>query len=653
MGLLETYATRLLGQLREGVILAGGEQPPWPIGEMTPAVPEILGRPAEALLGQPLETVFRDRVHPRSARELDRALATGHAFQGEIVVLRPDGGEAAVFARLSRETGVTGPFWVMVLEPLEALRSLQRDLAAERAQTALLLKQIREGVVLTGPDGRILRMNRAAEALSGWKEAEALQEPADILFRLIDGTSREPLPSPFLRVFKSGLEIGLTTGVHLLQKNGQSIPVAYAVCPLMNAYGVPLGMVGFFHDEMDRLRMQEAHLQQQRLEAVSMLAGGIAHDFNNLLTSILGNLALCLESHEGRGNRMARHLLAAEQAAGRARNLSQQLLALSRGNAPVLHPFQAGEVIRETAQFTLSGSPVSLKLEIVPDLWPCLADEGKVAQVINNLVLNARQAMPSGGTLTIRAVNIALQDPGTLPLEPGNFIRIEIADTGTGISPGHLPRIFDPFFTTRKEGTGLGLANCQAIVRQHGGHIFVESTLGEGATFTVYLPAAADALGAETKEEPTDEVMGGEGRILVMDDESLVRQIMSDLLQLLGYEVEFAETGEESLVKVQQAMEAGKPFVAAIVDLTVPGNMGGLEARKHMEKIAPDLKVIVSSGYNNDPVIANHREHGFAGVVVKPFTLQQLGRALRDALEKGGRPAAGRRSASGNPFKAV
>jgi two-component system cell cycle sensor histidine kinase/response regulator CckA len=383
-------------------------------------------------------------------------------------------------------------------------------------------------------------------------------------------------------------------------------------------------------DITDRKRLEEDLIRAQKLESLGTLAGGIAHDFNNLLVSILGNVSLSLFDADPASD-THRQLRVAERALLRAQSLTQQLLTFSRGGAPIMKVIAIGPVIREATEFSLRGSGVTCAVELPGDLWPVEADAGQIAQVVNNLVINADQAMPAGGTIIVRAENVDSAYREIPTLKPGRYIRLSVQDSGIGIPRDHIGKVFDPYFTTKQEGSGLGLAVTYAIIRKHSGHIAVESAPGAGTTFTVYLPAC-DAGCAEAQAVETM-TAGGQGTILVMDDEHEVRETVGAMLRRLGYTVELVESGAMAVERYRESLQNNKPFDLVIMDLTVPGGMGGKEAVVRLREMDPGVKAIVSSGYANDPVMADYAQYGFAGVVAKPFRLQDLSASVTAVLK--------------------
>ena len=393
------------------------------------------------------------------------------------------------------------------------------------------------------------------------------------------------------------------------------------VFPISDARGEVARVAFFSYDITEKRRMEEELLRTEKLESIGILAGGIAHDFNNILTAIVGNIGLakmCITPED----KIYEMLVDAEKASLRARELTRQLLTFSRGGAPIKEATSIIELIRDSATFVLRGSNVRCGFSSPTDLWTVDADQGQMSQVIQNLVINADQAMPEGGIIQIRAENVPVSAEHGLPLESGKYVKICVADEGIGISEEHLQRMFEPYFTTKQKGSGLGLATAYSIIRRHDGHICVESELGSGTTFYIYLPASEKEV--PVQKAKAEQPLTGKGRILVMDDEEIVRDVAGSVLTRSGYEVEFAREGAEAIELYRQAQELGEPFAAVIMDLTIPGGMGGKEAARELLTIDPKAKVIVSSGYSTDPVMAEFRKYGFSGVVAKPYRIRQL-----------------------------
>jgi PAS domain S-box-containing protein len=382
-------------------------------------------------------------------------------------------------------------------------------------------------------------------------------------------------------------------------------------------------------DLTDWKRMEQELGNIQRLQALGVLAGGIAHDFNNILTAILANISMARIYGE-LDDDISQMLADAEKASLRAKGLTQQLLTFSKGGEPIKKTVRVSAFLQESAAFALSGSNARCEYLIPDDIRRVEADEGQLIQVFQNLVINADQAMPEGGVVKIRAENVRTKENERGELKEGDYVKLSVEDQGSGIPEEQLPKIFDPFFTTKERGRGLGLAIAFSVVHRHGGHMEVESAPGGGTAFHVYLPASDTS--AEPGEGAQDELPRGEGRVLVVDDEGIVRRSVGEVLKRLGYEVGSAKDGREGIELYEKAMEEGRPFNVVITDLTIPGELGGKQTVGKLRELDADAKVIVSSGYSEDPVMSRFREYGFDGVLVKPYKVADLAEVIRKVL---------------------
>ncbi|HEY6000926.1 MAG TPA: PAS domain S-box protein [bacterium] len=421
----------------------------------------------------------------------------------------------------------------------------------------------------------------------------------------------------------------------LLAKGGRKVVLEGDVS-LVRDQGRPIGIRGILRDVTDKEILEEELRRREKLESVGLLAGGIAHDFNNILTAVLGNINLAMTA--GPPPPLRERLVEAEKATLAARRLTQQLLTFAHGGAPVKRLTALADVIRDQATFCCRGSQVTCAVAVDPALRAAEVDEGQIGQVVHNIVLNAVQAMPEGGTVRVEAANVPSGVAEAPILGAGAYVRISVRDSGCGIPRDDLQRMFEPYFTTKAGGTGLGLAVSYSIVRQHGGHILVTSEPGRGSTFSVYLPASAETPPPAGEERQT--LHAGRGRVLVMDDEAIVREIAVQMLGALGYDAEAVGDGAAALAAWEQARAAGRPFAAVIMDLTIPGGMGGKEAVGELRRRDPRARAIVSSGYSSDPIMASYAEHGFCGVIAKPYRLSDLSDVLRAATGRSsGAPA--------------
>jgi len=416
----------------------------------------------------------------------------------------------------------------------------------------------------------------------------------------------------------------------IIDKNGQKMSILfYTKIEYKNGQAVRANTVA--HNITERKRLEEELSKAQKLESLGVLAGGIGHDFNNLLSGIMGNISLAkLEAEQGEN--IMESLDEALRVSSKASALTRQLLVFSKGGAPVKKAASIADVLRDSTAFTLRGSKVKCKFKIAEALWPVKVDVGQFSQVIQNLVINAMQAMSGGGEMRLVAENFNLKKLSDLPLPPGRYVVIKVQDQGTGIAQEYLSKIFDPYFTTKSEGTGLGLTMSYTIIKRHDGHMTVESEVGRGATFKIYLPATEEV----PKESGNREIRPakGYGKILVMDDEASLRKVAERMLLKLGYEVHCVHDGAEAIKYYKQAQQSGQSFDAVIMDLTIPGGMGGQKTIEKLLEIDSKAVAVVSSGYSNDPIISNYKKYGFSGAVTKPYRIEELSWVVRDILDR-------------------
>lgn len=511
---------------------------------------------------------------------------------------------------------------------MTAHRAAEAALAGEKERLLVTLRSIGDGVITTDIDGRIRLMNKVAEELTGWSMAEAVDQPLSKVFNIINENTRLPCDNPVEKVLKSSHVVGLSNQTLLVARDGVERMISDSGAPIRDAASRIIGVVLVFRDVTERYRMEQNLQNTARLEALGVLAGGIAHDFNNLLTGLFGYIELA-RSTAPMTPESTDYLHRALGVFGQAKDLTRQLLTFSKGARPLKTTMALDNLLKDSAQFVLSGSNVRVSFQLPEDLWPCDIDENQIAQVVGNIAINARQAMPNGGTLTIRAANMpaAATVP---PLRRRNYVRISIKDQGVGIAKAHLSRIFDPFFTTKQEGSGLGLTTSYSIVQRHEGHLEVESEPGKGSTFHIYLPASSQA--AEDDVATPAQSFDGHGRILVMDDETCNLDVFQNMLTSMGYSVICAEDGEQAIAMFEAARAAGTPFNAVILDLTVRGGVGGRETVARMLQTDPALKAISVSGYSNDPVMTDPTNYGFKASLFKPTRKKELGQTLKQML---------------------
>ena len=405
----------------------------------------------------------------------------------------------------------------------------------------------------------------------------------------------------------------------LRHKDGTYRSILAQSSVLCDEAGRPCRMVGSHIDITERQRMEERVRETQKLESLGTLAAGIAHDFNNLLTAVTVNLSL-LRHDPPEPAQMPGLLKAMEDAVGRAAALTKQLLTFSKGGAPVRAVASIRDLITDSATFVARGSNARCEFALAEDLAPVNADVGQLSQVIGNLVLNAIQAMPDGGTIRIAAANVDLRGEHETGLPAGRHVRITVSDEGAGIPPENLSRIFDPFFTTKPTGSGLGLSTSHAIVSRHGGRLSVESTPGVGSTFTIHLPAST----AEVPRPEPARMIAGRGRVLAMDDDEMIREVLHHALVHLGYACDVCANGTEAVACYEDALRAGRAYDVVVLDLTIPGQAGGVEVLARLQALDPGVVAIMASGYAADDILARHDLHGFRGRLQKPFDLTSL-----------------------------
>ncbi len=533
-------------------------------------------------------------------------------------------------------------FYVGMIRDVTERKRFEEELAAEKNSLAATLGSIGDGVITTDLDGNILMTNPACEKLTGWPDSEAVGCRLATVFSIVaEGPARRRPQLNGYRSIAEAILLATPERSTLTARDGTKRVIEQVSAPIADGNGELSGVVLVFRDITQRLRDEAERRKAESLEQLGLLAGGIAHDFNNLLTAIIGNISL-VTLLMPKDPQLNTRLDDAQNASHRARDLAQQLLTFARGGAPIKETASARKLIEDTVSFSLRGTQSRSEIKIAPRLWPAEFDTGQISQVIANLAVNADQAMPDGGTLHVSCDNFAndletLDAPDHLP--PGDYIRIEVRDEGVGIPEHYVKRIFDPYFTTKKKGNGLGLATTYSIVKNHGGLITVESEVNRGSTFTVYLPASSREVRIEALPTPADSKadrpaeIKGSGRVLIVDDEEAIRMLVDFTLTRLGYEVTQADTALNGIDFYRKGLNAGRRFDLVILDLTLPGGMGGKDALKALLEIDPTVNAIVSSGYATDDTLSRYQELGFRGVIPKPYEANVLGNTVHEMIE--------------------
>src|SRR6195256_3581276 len=476
--------------------------------------------------------------------------------------------------------------YVAMVRDVTERRRFEQEIAADKESLAVTLRSIEDGVITTDVQGKIIMINNAGENLTGWTSKEAIGRSLKSVYNIaIDLQAQARAQKTGSRNEAQSILLSMPENATLRSRHGGEHVIEQVASPIRDSKNEVAGVVLVFRDITERQRNEAERRKAETLEQLGLLAGGIAHDFNNLLTAIIGNISLAsllLPPNDEMGTR----LVDAKNASIRARDLSQQLLTFARGGAPIKKTPPIAKLIQDTVSFSLRGSHSRSEFAFGADLWPAEIDPGQISQVIGNLVVNADQAMPNGGTLRVSCDNFTYNgDNGSViaDLTPGDYIRISIKDQGVGIPEDYLKRIFDPYFTTKPKGTGLGLATTYSIIKNHNGLIAVESELHYGSTFTVFLPAAIHhELPVAESVGPLTQAISGTGRVLVVDDEEAIRALVDFTLSHLGYEVVQAATALEGVNIYRERFEAGERFHAVILDLTLPGGMGGKEPLKKL-----------------------------------------------------------------------
>jgi PAS domain S-box-containing protein len=574
-------------------------------------------------------------IPPEMKEDVKAAIRTGAETgrmpaPAELSLMRKDGTRTLVLSShaVIQLPGGTPELFCIDID-ISGMKALEQELKENEEALRTLLELMPVGVACAGDNGSIEYINQNFVERFGYGLAE-IKTLGDWYGRAYpDASYREEMTSRWHADIAECLAHGTPVPPRDVTVTCKDGTVRHAI---VNTQVSPHRTVAIFTDITERESLQEEMVKKQKLESIGLLAGGIAHDFNNVLTAILGNISLAAMFIE-KGHKSSDPLGEAEKAAKQASALARQLLTFASGGQPVKCAVSLQKVIEDSVSLVVRGSNVTTVVKVPEDLPPIESDAGQMGQVFYNLIINAVQAMPEGGTITITAGELTLADNNPLSLPPGRYVRVTCADQGCGISPENLKNIFDPYFTTKTGGTGLGLASVHSIVNKHRGHISVSSAAGQGTTFELILPASLQRPAAATVQDFGPLESGDSGHsVLVMDDEDMIRDLVAALLEELGYRVTTCSSGEAAIELYRDAFSAGAPFRAVILDLTVPGGMGGKEAARSILDIDPAARLIVSSGYSTDPVMAESREFGFCGAVFKPYSAREIAAVLKETL---------------------
>lgn len=568
--------------------------------------------------------------YSRVARELFRSLNSGRPAETEARLKRIDGSMFHGRIRISAlDNNDARRGTITTITDISARRKAELALRESEEKHRTIIENIEDMYYEVDLEGNFTFLNDAISTIFGISKEEAVGRNFS---EMSAPESASDLSRIFAKVYETGLSVA---GAELtfVSNTGQKSQLEISVSPIRDSHGAICGFRGISRDVSERRRALEERLKLEKMESIGVLAGGIAHDFNNILTAIQGNISVAALADSGSETRK-RYLVEAERAVNRAGDLTRQLLTFSKGGAPIRVASSIADVTVDSCEFAARGSNVKLEFMVPEDIWTVEIDEVQISQVLGNLVINAIQAMPGGGVITVRLCNEELREDMGLPLPANRYVRISVLDTGIGIDKGLLPKIFDPYFTTRSEGNGLGLATAYSIIKNHDGLITVESDPGKGSAFHVYIPATTAK--PEPKKHHGSEIISGTGKVLIMDDEIAIRTLAEELVSMLGYTVTAVRDGYEALDAYKKSMDNSDPYDVVILDLTIPGSMGGYESLLELRRLDPNVKAIVSSGYSNDPIMANYSQFGFNGVIPKPYSAHRLAETINSVIKRRG-----------------
>jgi len=560
-----------------------------------------------------------DHTEPRRRQKIyHRWIGTGETWLPDSLLISIEIGAGLVIS-------IIFLLWAWTTSLRQQVERQTEKLRENRENLRITLDSIGDGVVTTDTKGQVTRLNPVAEALTGWTLADAEGKAVAEVLRLKEIHTNRPMSLTDLTDHELRDTMNTTTEAILLSRSEVPYRICYNMAPIRDEEGNTTGTVVIFKDITDKIKAEEELLRVKKLESLGILAGGIAHDFNNLLTGLYGNISMAKMAlppeHEALD-----YLSSAEDSMEAAVALTGQFLTFAKNETPVRRIISVGKALAEAATFATHGLNTRLETAIDGDLWPVSADKGQLNQIVGNLIINAHQAMTTGGIITLTATNV--REPS------GRFVRIAVKDTGTGIAPEHLDKIFDPYFTTKTTGSGLGLATTYAIITKHGGTIKVDSKPGIGTAFTVDLPAADAPLDAPSHDrpKPRGDTHARGAKVLVLDDQVVIRKILATILHKMEIEATFTVEGGETVNAYRKRLKEGKPFDAVILDLTIPGGMGGREASEKILTMDPAARIIISSGYASDPIMAHYEAFGIKAIAVKPYRFSDFREILLGVL---------------------
>jgi two-component system cell cycle sensor histidine kinase/response regulator CckA len=622
----ENQFIEILTSIPDGVVILDKDNT---LHFMNPAAEDLLGR-------ENMKSPGKSFAFP---------MITDESESREIEILRQDGNPATIEMRGVKVDWKGQDAWLISLRDITGKKKLLKAFSQEKERLDITLRSIVDGVITTDQKGVIRLINWMAVQMTGWPQEEAVGKPLAHVLKLKDKTTGEFL----LDAGKKAMTVDENAEIAgsndwdwiLISRSGNKIPIEYSCAPVLKE-GEVMGLVLVMRDTTEKKELEEDLKRSRNLEALGVLARGIAHEYNNILTSTLGYISLAKVVTAGE-HKIFPLLQKAEEAGIRAKEISYRLLTFSKGGEPQKRKESIVNTLEQAANHILKSLPVTTEWHIDQHLWPVMIDRHQVSLAVSNILKNAAEALSNKGCIEIKVKNFRVPIKKSPVITRGNYVKITITDQGSGIPDEYLPKIFDPYFTTKEKAEGMGLTTAYSIIRKHGGWIGVKSKKDQeaaGTTVTLLLPAAVTlsehkkpAVSVPIQEKEPEPPAMKKRKILVMDDEDMIREIAREMLEFLDYEAATAEDGEEALELYQSAMNSGSPVEVVILDLVVPTGMGGKECIQKLQKIDPNVIAVVSSGYSDDPVVANYQDYGFRGVLSKPYKIDQLKEILEQFIK--------------------
>lgn len=616
----EEYVLEIITNTPDGVVIVDSNDM---LLYMNPAAEDLFGRKCKISLEKPF--AFPMITNECESREIEIPIGEGEAVILEMRGVKIDwrGNDA----------------WLLSLRDITRKKRMLESFSQEKERLDITLRSIADGVITTNQQGVIQLINWMAEQMTGWTQEDAVGKPLKKVLTIKNKATGDFLENPREELIKRGeaFETNISDDWILISGEGTIIPIEFSCNPVLKE-GEVMGAVLVIRDVTEKKELEQDLVRSQNLESLGILARGIAHEYNNILTATLGYISLA-KAILGKGSKILPKLKKAEDAGLRAKEVSYRLFTFSKGGEPQKRRSSIVKTLRQAVDNILKEPAITTSWHIDDDLWPVIFDPNQVLLAAGNILKNAAEASGKSGLIEIKVNNSSIPGKDPSAIKRGNYIEISITDQGNGIPEDNQDKIFDPYFTTKENAEGIGLTTAYSIIRKHGGWIGVKSNKnrgGGGTTVTFLLPAA---VAISSPKITTVSIFGtGKGdkpftekkkKILVMDDEDLVREIAGEMLEFLGYEAIFAEDGEEALELYRSTIQSGDFFEAVILDLVIPAGMGGKTCVRKLLEIDPGVKAIVSSGYSDDPVIADYQDYGFRGVLPKPYQIHEL----RDILE--------------------